>query len=221
MMGINKTIFFPFIIVISLTSCASSGGGARKIDLNNPNLDNPYLVSSLLSSDSTKKFEKEIDEHKAKYKLVYIDTRPVELYRKDILKGIQSARSFGRSIGRRNVLFVPKVKSQKKLEFFSRLSKDFHDKYIGNKYSYKEAPFLVSLDGYSATHVVPFTGLSHECRVKFLSDLEQSVRTNVFNEKVSNRYYSAIDSSICEIPGVIKNTSHIEKIVRFLKSIFS
>lgn len=218
-MNINRIIFCAFIsLMVNVSSCASTGGGARKVDLTNPDLDNPYLVSGVPSDKG--KFERRLDSHKTNHKLVYIDTRPVELYRGDILKGIQSARNFGRNIGKNNVLFVPKVLSPRTLRNFSRKSKDFHDNYIGNKHSYKQAPFLVAFDGHSAKHIVPLTELSHECRVRFLSDLEQSVRTNVFNEKVKKNYYSAIDIVLCETPEAIDNVSHIEKIIRFLKSAF-
>lgn len=221
-MIVNKIIFLISIAVL-LSSCA----GNEVVITNNPDLDNPYLVSGFPVKKGN--FEKELGRHKTNHKLVYIDTRPVELYREDMMKGIQSARSFGKNIGKKNVLFIPKIKSMKNLNNFSKKSKDFHDDFIGSRYSYQDAPFLIAFDGVVAKHVVPFTRLSHECRVKFLSELEHSVRINIFNDKISNKGLNIIEPILCETSLAIetsgfthkKSATYIENIVRFLKSVFS
>jgi len=166
-------IFLYSVLFLLISSCSSSSYDRS--------LDNP-IITGLKSNQ--KIFNKKIEKSQYKHNLIYIDTRQYKKNFDSISKSYYSAKDFGMNL-EKGLLFIPSMKNTSK---FTRISKIYHNKFVGERYSYNDGPFIIGVENKNITKfIVSLTGMNDDCISRLFQDLEQAVNIEILDKKINEK----------------------------------
>lgn len=196
-----RSAFYTFILVL-LTSCSSTPIEG--------NLENPIITGLTENKSDTRK---KIKNSKYKYNIIYFDTRSPDLYLDSISHSYYRAKDFGENI-KNGLLFLPEMEN---IYNFQKISKQYHNEYLKERYSYNDGPFIIGVNNDIASFTLSLSGMKNECITRFFQDIEQSVNIENLKEDIRNKKFKK-ENFICEASRV--DNFNLEKIIEFIRNAY-